>query len=125
MDNKVLQKLSLLQHQRSKKLIQVRQFEKEALECSKEIDDILTTNNFLMSIRDMIQKFQTYNLEEIEKIAIKNALMACDGNRGMAIKLLGIGERTLYRKIIKYNIKLDEKYWKHYKNSKDYRSQRN
>jgi len=47
MDNKVLQKLSLLQHQRSKKLIQVRQFEKEALECSKEIDDILTTNNFL------------------------------------------------------------------------------
>jgi two-component system response regulator HydG len=39
------------------------------------------------------------NLEEQEKESIRKALAISEGNREKAAKLLGIGERTLYRKI--------------------------
>jgi transcriptional regulator GlxA family with amidase domain len=38
-------------------------------------------------------------LEQIEKRAIRETLRLTNGNREHAAKLLGIGERTLYRKI--------------------------
>jgi two-component system response regulator HydG len=43
-------------------------------------------------------------LEEIEKQHIDRTLKLVDGNREKAAELLGIGERTLYRKIGKYNL---------------------
>jgi two-component system response regulator HydG len=42
------------------------------------------------------------NLEEGEKERIRKALAMCDGNREKAAKMLGIGERTLYRKIKRF-----------------------
>ncbi len=42
------------------------------------------------------------SLEEGEKEAIRKALALCDGNREKAAQMLGIGERTLYRKIKRY-----------------------
>lgn len=42
------------------------------------------------------------NLEEGEKEAIRKALELCEGNREKAARLLGIGERTLYRKLKRY-----------------------
>ncbi len=42
------------------------------------------------------------NLEEQEKDSIRKALDLCEGNREKAAKMLGIGERTLYRKIKRY-----------------------
>ena len=42
------------------------------------------------------------NLEETEKEGIRKALAMCEGNREKAAKMLGIGERTLYRKIKRY-----------------------
>jgi two-component system response regulator HydG len=42
------------------------------------------------------------NLEEKEKDNIRKALALCEGNREKAAKMLGIGERTLYRKIKRY-----------------------
>jgi two-component system response regulator HydG len=42
------------------------------------------------------------NLEEKEKESIRKALAMCEGNREKAAKMLGIGERTLYRKIKRY-----------------------
>jgi len=42
------------------------------------------------------------NLEEKEKGGIRKALALCEGNREEAAKLLGISERTLYRKIKLY-----------------------
>jgi two-component system response regulator HydG len=42
------------------------------------------------------------NLEEKEKESIRKALALCEGNREKAAKMLGIGERTLYRKIKRY-----------------------
>ncbi len=48
---------------------------------------------------------EAYSLDELEKEQIKRALIDFEGNRRKAAKALGIGERTLYRKIGQYNIK--------------------
>ena len=45
------------------------------------------------------------SLDQIEKQAIRNALRLHNGNREQAAKVLGIGERTLYRKLKEYGLK--------------------
>jgi two-component system response regulator HydG len=44
------------------------------------------------------------SLNELEKKAIQETLAKTQGNREKAAKILGIGERTLYRKIKEYNL---------------------
>jgi two-component system response regulator HydG len=44
------------------------------------------------------------SLDELEKQAISETLAKTQGNREQAAKILGIGERTLYRKIKEYNL---------------------
>lgn len=44
-------------------------------------------------------------MEEVERELIKNTLIAVSGNREEASKMLGIGERTLYRKLDRYGLK--------------------
>ena len=43
-------------------------------------------------------------MENIEEEAVRETLKLTNGNRASAAKLLGIGERTLYRKIQKYDL---------------------
>ncbi len=45
------------------------------------------------------------SLEQIEKRAIRETLQLTGGNREKAAKLLGIGERTLYRKLKDYGLR--------------------
>jgi DNA-binding NtrC family response regulator len=45
------------------------------------------------------------SLDQIEKHAIRNALRQTGGNREQASQMLGIGERTLYRKLREYGLK--------------------
>ena len=45
------------------------------------------------------------SLDQIEKQAIRNALRRMAGNREQAAQMLGIGERTLYRKLREYGLK--------------------
>lgn len=45
------------------------------------------------------------SLDQIEKQAIRNALRITAGNREQAAEMLGIGERTLYRKLKEYGLK--------------------
>lgn len=45
-------------------------------------------------------------MEEMEREAIRAALAEVEGNRRKAAELLGIGERTLYRKIRKFDLDL-------------------
>lgn len=45
------------------------------------------------------------NLRQVEKEMIKKALHASDGQRKKAAELLGIGERTLYRKLKEYDLR--------------------
>jgi len=44
------------------------------------------------------------SLNELQKQAIIDTLAKTKGNREKAAKILGIGERTLYRKIKEYNL---------------------
>lgn len=44
-------------------------------------------------------------LDQLEKHAIRNTLRLAAGNREQAAKMLGIGERTLYRKLKEYGLK--------------------
>ncbi len=53
---------------------------------------------------DEISNLAGVNLSELEKTAIQRTLEMVSGNREMAAKILGIGERTLYRKIKEYNL---------------------
>ena len=43
-------------------------------------------------------------LEEVERLFISETLRLTGGNREEAAEMLGIGERTLYRKIKEYNL---------------------
>jgi two-component system response regulator HydG len=45
------------------------------------------------------------SLEQIEKRAIRETLRLTQGNRERAAKMLGIGERTLYRKLKEYGLR--------------------
>ena len=45
------------------------------------------------------------SLDQIEKQAIRNTLRLTGGNREQAANLLGIGERTLYRKLKEFGLK--------------------
>ena len=45
------------------------------------------------------------SLEQIEKRAIRETLRLTGGNRERAAQLLGIGERTLYRKLKEYGLR--------------------
>jgi len=54
--------------------------------------------------REEIGGLAGVNLNELEKTAIRRTLEMVNGNREMAAKMLGIGERTLYRKIKEYGI---------------------
>lgn len=45
------------------------------------------------------------SLEALEKRAIRETLRLTAGNREQAAKLLGIGERTLYRKLKEYGLR--------------------
>jgi DNA-binding NtrC family response regulator len=47
-------------------------------------------------------------LDEMERVAITDALRQTRGNRRRAAKLLGIGERTLYRRLKRYDIRNDD-----------------
>ena len=44
-------------------------------------------------------------MKDVERNAISRALASTGGNRRKAAKILGIGERTLYRKIKEYGLK--------------------
>jgi two-component system response regulator HydG len=44
------------------------------------------------------------SLDEIERKAIMDTLAKTQGNREQAARILGIGERTLYRKIKEYDL---------------------
>jgi len=44
-------------------------------------------------------------IQELERELIRNTLLMVEGNRRKAAEILGIGERTLYRKIDEYGLR--------------------
>ena len=76
-------------------------------------DELLRMKKLVLSIlhdaQESMQDARAYvpvngTLAETEARAIAHALTQAKGNREKAAKMLGIGERTIYRKIKKYGI---------------------
>ena len=51
------------------------------------------------------RRYESVNVEDMERELVSRALSEAHGNRKKAAELLGIGERTLYRKLDKYGLK--------------------
>jgi two-component system response regulator HydG len=58
----------------------------------------------VVSERDGLNELVGKPISEIEKLFIGETLKATGGNREEAAGMLGIGERTLYRKIKEYGL---------------------
>ena len=67
------------------------QFDREAEIVGEPLDDVVVFRPGM-------------TMDELEEQAISFALSHMSGNRRKAAELLGIGERTLYRKIKKYGL---------------------
>ena len=52
----------------------------------------------------MVSDFTGRSLNDVERHHIIDTLALTDGNRSEAAKILGIGERTLYRKLKEYDL---------------------
>ncbi len=70
-----------------------------------DIDEEIFEREALPSAFETGQELATINLRDLEREAIMQALKAAEGNREEAAKLLGIGVRTLYRKINLYEMR--------------------
>ncbi len=69
--------------------------------------DKLTTDDFLFSVdgSEMPNSlFNSYKLDEAEKLLIIKAVSKCDGNLTQAAKELGITRASLYRRLEKYGL---------------------
>ena len=55
-------------------------------------------------VEDVVIYRHGMTIDDMERAAIEAALRDVDGNRRKAAELLGIGERTLYRKISLYGL---------------------
>lgn len=67
--------------------------------------DIETVHNQVLEIIEKSSEdIPVASMREVEKQAIIAALANTQGNREKAARILGIGERTLYRKIKKFNL---------------------
>ncbi len=65
---------------------------------------IIQAEDIMISPSPVTSEKFLYSMEDMEKNVIKKALEICSGHRQKAADLLGIGERTLYRKIKKFHL---------------------
>jgi two-component system response regulator HydG len=77
--------------------------------CDRETLDVVDIPPEIYQVRQLTagrvkRDFSGLSLGELEKQAIIDTLAKTGNNREKAAKILGIGERTLYRKIKEYNL---------------------
>jgi DNA-binding NtrC family response regulator len=96
----------------------------EAAEHQLLFQALVALTNEVMSLKQLIERelnrthvsettlsepispaYNSVNVEDMEKILVTRALSEAHGNRKKAAELLGIGERTLYRKLDKFGLK--------------------
>lgn len=81
------------------------QLEMQAQRAAEQsITEFPVISNHSLPFPDEYSSDTMFNLEEMEKQLIQSALTKYAGNRRMAAKVLGISERTLYRKITDYQL---------------------
>lgn len=81
------------------------QLEMQAQRAAEQsITEYPVITNSALPYQDEFSQDVHFNLEEMEKQLIQSALTKYAGNRRMAAKVLGISERTLYRKITDFEL---------------------
>ncbi len=70
----------------------------------QDIPPEITQRRQLIAGSGAVTGLGTVSLDELEKQAIEETLAKTKGNREKTAKILGIGERTLYRKIKEYDL---------------------
>ena len=70
----------------------------------EDVYSIVPEQSIAATIAEGSSEKVDYNLEEVEKAAIKNAISKHNGNISKAAKELGLGRTTLYRKMNKYDL---------------------
>ena len=75
---------------------------KNAIDVEDIPDHILQRSSETSTVPSMVAGI---TIEEAERELIKSTLATVGGNREEAAKMLGIGERTLYRKLDRYGLK--------------------
>jgi two-component system response regulator HydG len=70
----------------------------------QDIPPEITQRRQLIAGSGAVAGLGTVSLDELEKKAIEETLAKTKGNREKTAKVLGIGERTLYRKIKEYDL---------------------
>ena len=70
----------------------------------QDIPPEITQRRQLTAGSGVVAGLGAVSLDELEKQAIEETLAKTNGNREKTAKILGIGERTLYRKIKEYNL---------------------
>ena len=70
----------------------------------QDIPPEITQRRQLIAGSGAVAGLGAVSLDELEKQAIEETLAKTKGNREKTAKILGIGERTLYRKIKDYNL---------------------
>lgn len=68
-------------------------------------EEVRSTDGAVPEARESLGGEAPLKLDQLEKHAIRNALRVAEGNREQAAEMLGIGERTLYRKLKEYGVK--------------------
>jgi transcriptional regulator with PAS, ATPase and Fis domain len=77
------------------------------IEIKKDLLDVkqmLHNNKEIYQDSNSIKVDEVISIDKLEKDAIKNALAYAKGNKRKAAKLLKISERTLYRKLLEYEL---------------------
>jgi transcriptional regulator of acetoin/glycerol metabolism len=76
------------------------------IEIKKDLMDLKQIANETVQDSDNeVKTGEVIPIDQLEKKAIINALIHTKWNRKEAARLLGIGERTLYRKLKEYDIR--------------------
>lgn len=88
---------------------ELEQIIKDAQAELAKLDNVLYVLEYKKENKAFIKKAEAFvskelNLEEISKRTIINTLNKFEGNRKATAKILGISERTLYRKLMKFNL---------------------
>ena len=68
------------------------------------IGDHQAKNAAVLESRGAVRVIPEENVDEVERELIELTLRKVNGNRKRAAQLLGIGERTLYRRMKEYNL---------------------
>lgn len=85
----------------------ISQWEEKNLNSSGNVQDLISghgSSNNVLQFPSQGQNKKVKTINELESVAIENAIHEYRGNLTEAAKALGIGRATLYRKVKQYDI---------------------